>query len=199
MTPQRALLLLALVAPACAHADWFVTTPLARSNAQNELRADWLAEKGNRTAQRYSFGLGNGFTVAASHSPADTWGADFSYNYLPAFLDESPALSVGVLDIADETPEGRTLYAAFTFRFGNIEPHNQDTSTDLTVGIWSRNGSSAFVNVAYPITNRWLLIAEGTRDDVSAGFELRPVSQVAVRLLTRESGPFLGASLRWQF
>jgi len=194
---MRWLALSSVLVCAVAQADWNLRTPAALPVYRNELRLTYEARRGEEGFGRAAFGFGNGIAAAVTHYGGRA-SSDVSYNYLVPFLDTSPGISVGALDIADEGP-GRAFYFAATFRYGNYDPANQDVPTELTVGFLSREGGRGFVAVALPFASSLWFRAEYDGFTPLAAVEYRPVPQFAVRGIVDRNGPSLGLMARLQF
>ncbi|MBX3096991.1 MAG: hypothetical protein KF812_09020 [Fimbriimonadaceae bacterium] len=194
---MRTLFALLLACPTMAFADWNLRTPAGLPVYRNEVRTTFETRKDEQVFGRAAFGFGNGIAVAATTYGGRASG-DVSYNYIVPFLDTSPGISVGALDLADEGP-GRAIYLAATFRYGNYDPANQDVPTELTVGFISRRGGRGFVSVALPLDETIWLRAEHDGFTPLAAVEYRPVPQFALRGIVDRNGPSLGIMARIQF
>ena len=69
----------------------------------------------------------------------------------------------------------------------------------LTLGAQFGKLNSPFVGVSMPLSPQFALLAEHSGYRLSAGFEIRPVKPVALRLVQRGSKPMLSLSVAARF
>lgn len=124
---------------------------------------------------------------------------DASYNYSPPIVDIAPGISVGVQDAMNVTPEGRALYLATTFRFGNVGELNQDVPTELTIGFWSRKEGVAFFGASLPVSDKVVLVAEHNSLRLAGALELRPFSGLRLKSVFESGGTLFSVSLSRRF
>lgn len=120
---------------------------------------------------------------------------NLSYTYLGPIIDTSPGVSIGVQDAMDRTPEGRFMYVAFTYRMGLDGRYNSGVPMELTVGGGGGRRNGLFTGVVLPFTWQFRGFAEHDTRRITAGFEFRPVTGAALRLMWREGTPL--ASVRY--
>jgi hypothetical protein len=172
-----------------AWADRLVDVPLGRKLLQGAVRVRGTGVAGGGGAGQALVGTGlfdsYDLDVDLRRGPGSRWSAtlDASFNLSPPITDVAPGISFGVQDLADRTPHGRAAFIAFTQRFGNYGEWNQDTPTEVTVGLWSRRDGAAFVGVSLPFWDRLLLVGEATGSGVVAGLEARPLAGFSLRWL----------------
>jgi hypothetical protein len=120
---------------------------------------------------------------------------DFSYNFAFPVPDVSPGISVGMRDVLNRTVDGRGLYAAATFKYGQMDPFNSNSPAEVTVGAGMGAFRGAFVGFLLPVTDRFRLIAEHDSRRITAGVELRPIPAVSLKWMHRQDSSLL--SLSW--
>lgn len=197
------LLLLSVSLPASA--DRLITVPMGTKIRDGFLKADYLYSTANGDSiGRFGYGFGQTFEAAwtldnrmTSRGPATS--VDLAYNHVPPIIDISPGLTVGVRDLMDITPEGFAAYAAFTWRFGNFGTFNQETPTELTMGLWTQSSGVGFVGFSMPFFDELRLIGEHDSQRLTAGFEVRPVPGLGARMLFRSGDVLFGAHLSARF
>jgi hypothetical protein len=198
---RRVWALLLPMVPCVAAADRLVDIPIGRKLLQGTVRVRATAplEAGRATQVLVGSGVLESYDVdvVLDRETRGRWRAslDVSFNFAPPITDIAPGVSVGVLDIANRA-EGRAAYLAFTQRFGNYGELNQNTPTEVTLGVWSRGNGLVFVGASLPLWDRLLVLAEATGQGVTAGFEARPARGLSLRFLTAPEGPRLQASLQ---
>lgn len=185
-------------------ADRLITTPLGKKIPQNATKLEILSTPSKDTLFAW---LGYGVTDAIEleiygesfNSDRLTPGLNVSYNYLTPIIDLSPGISVGVLDVTDQSVARRTFYAAITYYFGNVSELNQNTPTILSVGGWSRDGGGFFFNFSVPFTDSLRLIGEHDGGTLTAGLEYNPFDEASLKYVFREGSPSVGLSFQKRF
>ncbi len=187
-----------------SQADRLITIPTAHKLRIGEYRYEITSLQGaGRESYQY---LGTGLTsnmdieFRTERFPGANERStfDLSYNHFPAGLDIVPGLSVGVQDAMNQTRDGRRFYLAtsFTNIFGTI---NGDVPADVTLGGFFGAQSSAFVGVSIPFSKEVRLLAEDNGYRLTAGFEVRPVKWLGLRMLFRNQQTFVDASVTRRF
>lgn len=123
---------------------------------------------------------------------------DVSYNYVVPLQSFAPGISVGLLDGANSTPDGRRVYLATTFDAGG-GASTLDAGVRTTLGLQVGRRASAFVGVDIPIASRVSLLAEHDGFRVNAGIEVRPAPSVRLRWMQLDRKPALSLSLSQKF
>lgn len=186
-------------------ADRLVEVPLGRKLLRNVARVRAGTSLGDRGTAQFLVGTGvldsYDLDVDLARSGSGVWEGtlDLSYNLSPPITDIAPGISLGVLDVLDRTKARRAGYFAFTQRFGNFGELNQETPTELTVGLWSRSQGLFFVGATLPLWDRLLVIGEASGDRLIAGFEARPFEGFSLRWLAERPGQRLQATLLVRF
>ena len=201
---MRALLAAAaLVAPLAASADRVVLVPTGKKLLRGQVRLEGLDRPGDRGRLWLGTGLLQSFELEGvlSEERPGTWAGtfDFAYNHAPPITDISPGISVGVMDALNRTAEGRALYLAITYRYGNFGDLNQDVPTELTFGLWTRAEGLAFFGVSLPFSKELRFLAEHDSNRLAGGLELRPADGVAAKVIFEREGTALGLSLSLRF
>ena len=185
-------------------ADREITVPKGKKIRDGVFRAEVLGVPGDRTTRAW-FGAGflqaYDFELTAVRTKREDWKSsfDFSYNFAPPITDISPGISFGVQDAVNVTDEGRALYLATTFRYGNTGDLNQDIPTELTLGLWSRKTGLFFMGVSLPFSEKVLLVAEHDSQRIAGGFELRPFHGMVVKTVFESDGTSFGLALHRRF
>lgn len=202
---MRWIVALAVMLPTLGMADRLVDIPLGRKLLQGAVRLRAGAPIGERAGGQFLLGTGvmdsYEVDIELSRSEGLPWRGtmDVGYNFSPPITDIAPGLSLGVLDVLDRTEPGRAGYVAFTQRFGNFGELNQNTPTEVTLGFWTRSSGLLFVGASLPLWDRFLILAEGSGENVVAGFEARPFTGFSLRWLAERPGQRVQATLQIRF
>ena len=185
-------------------ADRLLTTPTGKKIPQNAAKLEFLSTPSRDTVFGWiGYGVTDSIELEVYGESFDsdriTPGVNLSYNYLTPITDLAPGISVGVMDIADQTVGRRTVYAAITYYFGNWNELNQDTPTVLTMGGWSRDGGGFFFNFSVPFTNAIRFIGEHDGGTLTAGLEYKPFEEASLKYVFREGSPSVGFSFQKRF
>lgn len=197
-------LLSLLLVPAIVFADREITIPKGRRLTAGEWRAEILGVPGERTLNAWlGTGLLDSLDVELSltrTASQDTVGSfDFSYNFAPPLIDVSPGLSFGVQDALNRTEDGRALYVATTYRYGNDGELNQDIPTEVSFGFWTRTSGLFFIGARLPFSEHVILVAEHNSRRLAGGVELRPLRGVVFKTVFESGATALGLSLNHKF
>lgn len=187
--------LLVIGVAAGALADRFILTPTGSRIRPGTIRAESLAIAGRPTRSWLEAGITTNLDLGISHIAGRDPSLDLTWNYLLPITDIAPGLSFGLLDLADETPEGRAGYLAFTNHFGNMGDLNSDIPTEFTLGIWTRGKGQPFASVSFPFADQFRLIAETSGGEIRAGFDLRPIKALSVKVVWMDGRPSAGFRL----
>lgn len=194
------VLLMSVVCGA-ALADRVILTPNGTRLRPGTIRLETMATAGQPARSWLEAGittnidLGLSWVAESGRSPS----LDLTWNYLLPITDITPGLSVGVIDFANESPEGRAAYLALTQYFGNLGDRNMDIPTEFSLGVWSRNKGQVFASIVLPFSEEFRLIAEAASGKVNAGFDIRPVKPVSIRLTFLDGKPTAGLRLTQRF
>lgn len=185
-------------------ADREITIPKGKKIRDGYFRAEYLGVFGERSGRAW---LGTGFlggyeiegTFQRTRESRWTSSFDIAYNYTPPITDIAPGLSVGVQDALNVSENGRAVYIATTYRYGNEGELNQNTPTELTVGFWTRKTGFFFVGASFPFTDKLLFVAEHDSMKAAAGLEFRVAKGVQLKSVFERDGTSLGMSLSHRF
>jgi hypothetical protein len=192
------LCLLACLAACSGFADRLIITPTATRPSAGTLKLESLLSKGEASRWFLEGSLGTNWEAGVQlYGGKPTFG--ISYSYLLPIIDLTPGITVGALDLLDETPERRAAYLAFTFNLGNLGDLNQDVPTEFTLGFWTRTGGTFFAGTSLPFHRSVRLVAEWDSFLLRGGLELRPFKEGVFRALTSERGPAFSFSLASRF
>lgn len=186
---------LVLGVSAGALADRFILTPTGSRIRPGTVRAESLAIAGRPARSWLEAGITTNLDLGISHSAGRDPSLDLTWNYLLPITDIAPGLSFGLLDLADRTPEGRAGYLAFTNHFGNMGDLNSDIPTEFTLGFWTRSRGQPFASVSFPFADQFRLIAETSGGEIRAGFDLRPIRALSVKVIWMDGRPSAGFRL----
>ncbi len=125
--------------------------------------------------------------------------AGFAYNFINPITDFAPGVTVGVLDILNRTTAGRRTFLAATYRFGQDSQYNQNSPMEFTLGISHGSRLNPIIGVTMPLTWQFKALAEHDGYLVSAGFEFKPVRNLAVRWIHRPNQTLWGLDLNVRF
>lgn len=180
-----------------AFADRFVETPTGYSVRHRWVKTEaWWANGRDFDHAYLGVGIAQGFDIGATLNrygqPSDRFGLDASWNYIRPLTDYAPGISVGMVDVLNETEMGRAAYFALTYRIGNYDPGNQDVPTDFSFGWWTRDGGSLFLSCSLPFSYSLRMISEYDGRQLAAGVEIRPFPDATIRWVFREGNPVIG-------
>lgn len=128
-----------------------------------------------------------------------TLGTNVKYNLLLPITDIAPGLSFGMVDVGNDTADGRAAYVALTYFYGNVGALNQDVPTELTVGLWTRREGFFFAGARLPFSESVAGLVEHDSLRITAGIEVRPFPGVAFRGLFRGGSPAFGFQVQKRF
>lgn len=202
MKPVAASILLAF--SATTWADRLITVPTGTKVFSGHLKLEGLRWQDDDSERAWvTYGVNRSVEVGITYfRPSGETGKlsfDASYNIVSPILDTSPGISVGFLDGANVTPEGRAFYLATTFRLGNDGEYNQDVPTELHFGFWTRRTGLMFVGASLPLSQQVRLVAEHDSKSLTAGVDLRPMKPLSIKLLAREGRPAFGLAWTQKF
>ncbi len=162
--------LVAVLAVCYAGADQLVMNPTGKRVPTGQARLRYSSEAGGRQTGRVDMGIFNQYELGVSRSQGGGTLVDLAYNLTLPYQDVTPGITLGVMDLAGA--QERVGYVAVTFAYGNVLPHNQQTPTELTIGLWTSRKGIGFCGVLLPLTDRLRLVAEMGGPLPVAGAEL---------------------------
>lgn len=186
-------------ASAAGWADRVVTVPRGDKVRDGAFQLVTLFDRGSeRFDHRFTVGFGQAYEIELSSTAGSTGPArgtlGFSYNFLPAFIDLSPALTFGVDDLADQLPGGPSFWATALFRLSLDGDYNYDVPLEFTLGAGTGRYRGLFLAVNLPVSDQFRLVGEQRGRDLTAGLEIRPTRGLTIQWLHRRSGPLFGLS-----
>lgn len=183
-----------------ALADRFITIPTGSKIPFRTTRAELMIEP-TRDANAYLFlgiGIGKTFEIEirgeAFSGVDDVLTADIAYNLNSPLVDLAPGISFGVLDLADNTSEGRRGYFAITIRQAQQIDFPGGTPLEFTVGASFGRLHTPFVGAMVPFSDDFRLLFEHSGYRLSAAMEFRSRQAPTIRLVFREHETLLSFS-----
>lgn len=125
--------------------------------------------------------------------------AGLAYNFINPITDFAPGVTIGMLDILNQSLAGRRTFFAATYRFGQDSQYNQNSPMEFTLGISQGRRLTPIVGAAMPLTWQFKALAEHDGYIVSTGFEFKPVRNLAVRWIHRPHQTLWGLDLNVRF
>lgn len=199
-TRSIALLLVICVCASSAFADRTLFSPKGTKLISNSFKIESVYSHKDRYSW-FAIGLSPQWEVEVGHfheSGQSNASISAVYNIALPIMDISPGISFGVVDATNETIDGRAVFAAITYRYGNYGVLNQDVPTELTFGVWSRTGG-AFVSTSLPFADFLRLIGEHDGRQLRAGIDVRPIEGLSLKILFEPSRTLTGASFQARF
>lgn len=198
------LIAVGLILVSGAEAEREITIPKGKKIRDNRVRAEILGIPGENFTKTW---LGVGFlqaydfewTTFQDGDRSTKSSFDVSYNFAPPIMDISPGISFGIQDSLNRSADGRVVYLASTFQYGNEGDNNQNIPTEFTVGFWSKKSGLFFAGASLPLSEKLLLIGEHNSTRLAAGVEIRPFTGAALRAIFERDGTAIGLSLSRRF
>lgn len=191
--------------PLAAAADRLITIPTGSKILFRNVKVEsfYLPSESNRTLTYIGYGIDRSFDAEivfdriSQKRHRGTF--NFAWNYVPAVVDVSPGITIGVRDGLDQTAEGRSIYLATSSRFFLDGEFNSDLYGELIMGFGIGGFRGAFTGLSLPISSQFRLVAEYDSRRITAGLDYRPDKAIQLRLLARDGVPFLGLTLTRRF
>ncbi len=200
LTGTVALLSLAII----SHADWLIDTPVSRKIPLKGVRYEFRSMlKGGLQEHRLGFGVSETIEVIVrterlgSFLPTHTT-ADISFTPNGPVPGVAPGISVGILDAANKTQDGRRGYFGFTFRedYDGIDGSNYG---DVTFGVIADHYVKAYFGASIPFSKSFRVLAEHNGNRLAAGLDFRPIKHFSLRMIWRDRQILFGASIATRF
>ncbi|MBV6458702.1 MAG: hypothetical protein HONBIEJF_01838 [Fimbriimonadaceae bacterium] len=191
--------------PVAASADRLITIPTGSKILFRNMKVEsfFLPSESNRSLTYFGYGIDRSFDaeiVIDRLSQRKVRGTfNFSWNYVPAVVDVSPGITIGIRDGLDQTGEGRSVYLATSNRFFLDGDFNSDLYGELIMGFGIGGFRGAFTGLSLPVSSQFRLVAEYDSRRITAGLDYRPDKAIQLRLLVRDGSPFLGLTLTRRF
>jgi len=191
--------------PAAVCADRLITIPTGSKIFSRNLKVEslFLPSESNRSITYVGYGIDQSFDAEividrlSQNKARGTF--NVSWNYVPAVVDVSPGITIGVRDGLDQTRDGRSIYLATSFRFFLDGEFNSDLYGEVVMGFGVGGFRGAFTGLSLPISPQFRLVAEYDSRRITAGLDYRPDRAIQLRLLARDGVPFLGLVLTHRF
>ncbi len=186
-----------------ARADRLILTPSAHNlpPASAKLEIARRESKGGLTQYWLNVGLVGGIELEALRQEASSRQVDsisLQYNILPD-IGFTPAVSMGVRDIGNRTPEGTALYLAVAYRLPYMPPNPLADEVNLFGGVGVGGIKGGFVGVEVRTPYRLLLSAEYDSRSWNAAVSWEPVPLLRLRLYSIDNETYYGALLSLSF
>lgn len=188
-----------------AHADRLINIPTGTKVFVRTLKLDsqWVPTntRQSRFGLRAPIGQNMDVEIDAAQAQGNRGRLRLSagYQLFVPIPDVAPGICVGIRDIGDEGPDGRSAYLAFTYKFAQEGYYNQNVPVDLTLGIGTGGLRGPFGGIVLPFADAFRLLAEYDTKRLTGGLEIRPVRDLSVQWLFREHETRLHLTwlLRW--
>ena len=116
---------------------------------------------------------------------------DLNFNINAPLAGFAPGVSFGVLDAADESPQGRRGYVAVSFQDSGNGGFGSSGAVETTIGAYVGHTSHAFVGASLPANEHFRFLAEHDGMRISAGAEYRTQAGPYFRLVFRANQTLL--------
>jgi len=204
--PARFSLALAFLSvTSLSWADRLILIPTGNKLRFGQVRTEFMWSTRDRDHVQGFLGAGIGHSFDAellyeNLSPNAQIGSfNFAYNYVVPVTDLTPGLSVGVRDALNKTRDGRSIYVATTFRIAPDGLYNENSPPELTLGFGTESLRGLFVGASLPFTDHFRLLAEHDSFRMTAGFEMKPLPGLALRMLYRQDETLLSVAYSVRF
>jgi len=196
---NRLIVGLLALAGTSAWADQLLWTPTATKIVAAEPRLDFFESRGHRPftgTSRLGLGTVNGFDGFISQDRRSKTTFDLGYNFVPAFVDSAPGISVGVQDLGSRSASG---YAVMSYKYGQTGQYNQDTPLIVTLGARTGPDGWGILALQVPFADQFRGIMTYDRGQLTAGLDVRPIPQMSLKWAFRESRTIFGLSWTQRF
>lgn len=192
---RQVFVLCLLALSAGAFADNLINIPIGRKVPYGTIRFEGLFQQSDLKLflGHIDYGIDSNFDSRLTYE--DYQGSrrvvtgDFSYNYVTPITGISPGISIGMLDVANRTADGRRPYIVNTYRVGGADLFNP---VELSFGVMYAGRPLGFVGLSFPFSEQLRVLAEDDGRRVNAGFEWRQNRSLAFRWIFQDSKPQLG-------
>jgi len=187
-----------------AFADKVIDVPTGRSLPKGTFQFyDMEATNQNGARDRYLayapiMGLEFGLRQRMRPNESGETTFDFAYNFLSPVSSVAPGISVGMLDVLDQTIDGQRTYLAITFR-ELLQVGERGANGEVTMGVQFGQLNTGFVGVSLPLSQNFRLLTEHNGNRISTGFELEMAKGIKARVVTQEGTLLMGLNLSRRF
>ncbi len=194
------LIAIVIVAAQFAQADRTIFLPNARKYGAKQLYTELNWSNVNRKSIGYvGIGLGQSFEgeLQLDRTRTKDWlgSFNFAFNYLEPLKDILPGIAVGIRDVFNQHPDGRSLYVALTF----ANSTDSYAPVEVTLGAMTGPSSGGFVGIMIPFSEVLTVSAEADRRRITTGFALTPMRGLKARIMLRQNETLWGASYSVRF
>jgi hypothetical protein len=188
----------------CSAAERLIAAPVGVKIRSDETRIEHVWTAGDPDRGQWIVGMGVGlaydFEIVYERAQGSPRGLTFhgSFNLLPPVVDFAPGISFGMLDMLNQTRDGRSPYVAISFRYAQFGDFNVEAPVLSTIGMRGGKHAGLFTSVELPFADSFRLLVEHDAIRLTAGVELRPVRGLVVRWLFRQEETMLGVQVRWR-
>lgn len=182
------------------HADRNVYLPIARTIGFKNVRYDIFSYPNTvgNTDQFLAFSPVRNWEIELRQQRRGLLGTretfDFQRNLLPPFVGTSPGISVGVLDVVNQSFEGRRGFIALTFK-ELLEVSESGEPGEVTLGYQFGSRTSGYVGATLSISPRTRLFFEHNSIQLIAGADSEILPKVRARVFTTDK--VLGFSINY--
>jgi len=192
-----------IVLATAARADRVILTPSAYNLPPGSVKIEIARResKGGLTQYWANLGLVGGIEIEGLRLETRTRQVDslsLQYNILPD-IGFTPAVSVGVRDVANRTEDGIAFYLAIGYRLPYMPPNPLIDEMYLFGGVGAGGIHGAFVGAEVRTPYRILLSAEYDSRMWNAAVSWEPVPLLRLRLYSIDGETYYGASLAVSF
>lgn len=186
-----------------AHADRIILTPSAYNLPPGSVKLEIARREsqGGLTQYWVNLGLVGGIELEGTRTETQRQQIDslsLQYNILPD-IGFTPAVSVGVRDVANKTDDGIAFYVAVGYRLPYMPPNPFIDEMYLFGGIGAGGIKGPFVGAEVRTPYHILLSAEYDSRVWNAAVSWEPVPLLQLRLYSIDGETYYGASLAVSF
>ncbi len=185
------LIPLLLAAAPFASADRLINLETARKLMAGTYRFEYMGEFSQGRTQMGYVGLGLDKSWELDLRSERIGGAsiktsgDLVYNVVSPLAGISPGVAFGIQDLAGTTQDGRQLFGCFTFREED-DSLRGSIYEDTTIGVLVGRKTTPYLAESFPFSPEFRLLIEVSGIRAQAGFEIRPVRNLGLRMIARE-------------
>ncbi|MFN4032089.1 MAG: hypothetical protein ACK4ME_00465 [Fimbriimonadales bacterium] len=168
-----------------AHADRLIEIPTGKLLYPERIaiEAGVLAGAPERERILLNFRIGNLWEVQGARTGFDSRLEVYNlqYSLYPEIPGYAPGVSVGIVDVADRTAQGRGYFVAISYGIAALGETPLDHDLRVHLGFGGGSLSRFFLGFDVPLNNHLFLRAEHTGEQINAALAWRPNNQVELR------------------
>lgn len=192
-----------IVLPATVWADRLIRMPIGYNLPPGSLKIEVARRNGNGELTQYwaQVGLVGGIELEATRIESagrTTDSLSLQYKLLPD-IGFTPAVSLGLRDIADNTQEGFSVYVALGYRLPYMPPNPLIEEMYVFGGLGAGGIKGLFIGTEIRTPYRILLSVEYDSRQWNGAISWEPLPMLRLRLYSIDSQTFYGASLSFSF